>query len=132
MIYIIDHQVKAFASGHRTSSMAAMMIPITQAIEENDLYNVALYLQNADMDTASILAPIKGFKLPDSGQIQDATTTPDEDSDFGKNPKSYTSKGKLIIDHNIQLMWPKDVAPGKTLSQTQNYCNDLDFPALTR
>ena len=123
--YVIN-QVNAFASGHRSGGNAVMMQGIAQNLSEHDLYNVAQYLEHADMDTATLLKPIEGFKMPGSGQLQDTTETFGEDSDYPGNLPSFTAKGDIVIDNNTQLTWEADNAGGMIMSEAQEYCRNLD------
>jgi len=119
------NQVKSFASGHRNGANAIMMKEIAANLNEHDLYNVAIYLEHADLDIASMTAPIKGFKLPDSGQLQNATETFGEDSDYIKHPRSISVKGQVAVDNNTQLMWTRENQGGMRLSEAAMHCGDL-------
>jgi cytochrome c553 len=120
------NQVKSFASGHRTGGNSVMMKGIAQNLSEHDLYNVALYLENADMDIATLLKPIEGFKLPGTGQLQDTTDTFGESSDYPGNGIDLVAKGDIVIDNNTKLMWEADNAGGMRMSEAQQYCGSLE------
>jgi hypothetical protein len=55
------------------------------------------------------LNPIKGFKLPDSGQFRDATFEYGEDADYERHPMSFTISDDelVVIDNNTGLMWER-------------------------
>jgi len=57
------------------------------------------------------LTPIKGFKLPDSGQFRDSTWVHGEDADHSRNPMSFTlmHNDQIIYDTNTKLMWERNL-----------------------
>jgi len=57
------------------------------------------------------LTPIKGFKLPDSGQFRDSTWVHGEDADHSRNPMSFTlmHNDQIIYDTNTNLMWERNL-----------------------
>jgi hypothetical protein len=55
------------------------------------------------------LTSIESFKLPDSGQFRETTFVHGEDSDYTRNPMSFTvsDDDKIVIDNNTGLMWER-------------------------
>jgi hypothetical protein len=55
------------------------------------------------------LNPIKGFRLPDSGQFRETTWVRGEDRDYERNPMSFSisEDGAIIIDNNTGMMWER-------------------------
>lgn len=68
------------------------------------------------------------FKLPDTGQIGNYTTTSGEDSDFIINPMSFTNNGDgTITDNNTGLMWQKTDGGEMTFENASAYCQNLSL-----
>lgn len=66
------------------------------------------------------------FRLPDTGQIQDYTSTPGEDADYIINPQSFTDNGNGTITDNITgLMWQKTDGGEMTFENASVYCDNL-------
>ena len=57
------------------------------------------------------LTPIKGFKLPDSGQFRDSTWVHGEDADYTRNPMSFTlmHNDQIVYDNHTKLMWERNL-----------------------
>jgi hypothetical protein len=57
------------------------------------------------------LTPIKGFKLPDSGQFRDSTWIHGEDADYSRNPMSFKlmHNDQIVYDNNTRLMWERNI-----------------------
>ena len=57
------------------------------------------------------LTPIKGFKLPDSGQFRDSTWVHGEDADYRRNPMSFKlmHNDQIVYDNNTRLMWERNL-----------------------
>ncbi len=67
------------------------------------------------------------LKLPDTGQTTSYTSTFDEDSDYIKNPPSYTDNGNETVTDNVTgLMWQQqDDDKERIWDEAISYCYDL-------
>jgi len=72
------------------------------------------------------------FKLPDTGETTDYTSTPGEDADFIINPPSLTDNGDgTITDNNTGLMWQKTDGGEMIFENTAPYCKNLTLGGYT-
>jgi hypothetical protein len=85
-------------------SLAAVFV--TQAALAEIPYKLRAGLEEVDY---AKLNPIKGFRLPDSGQFRETTWVRGEDRDYERNPMSFSisEDGTIIIDHNTGMMWER-------------------------
>ena len=68
------------------------------------------------------------YKLPDSGQISNYTTTFGEDSDYLINSPSYTNNGNGTVTDNITgLMWQKADGGEMTIEGAIIYCSNINL-----
>jgi formylglycine-generating enzyme required for sulfatase activity len=68
------------------------------------------------------------FRLPDSGQTNDYTSSDGEDSDLLINPPSFTDNGEgTITDNNTLMMWQKTDGGEMTFENAIQYCQDLSL-----
>lgn len=66
------------------------------------------------------------FKLPDTGQTGNYTSTHGEDSDFIINPSSFTdNKDGTITDNITGLMWQKTDGGEMIFENASSYCKNL-------
>lgn len=66
------------------------------------------------------------FRLPDTGQTQDYTSTPGEDADYVINSQSFTNNGDGTITDNITgLIWQKTDGGEMTFENAITYCDNL-------
>jgi hypothetical protein len=79
---------------------------VTQAVLAEVPYKLRAGLEEVDY---ARLNPIKGFKLPDSGQFRETTWVRGEDRDYERNPMSFSisEDGTIIIDNNTGMMWER-------------------------
>ena len=75
------------------------------------------------------LQTTSSYRLPDTGQAGDYTSTFGEDSDYTINPLSYTDNGDgTVTDNNTGLIWHKlDDDVDKTWDEAVSYCADPPF-----
>ncbi|MCX6245519.1 MAG: DUF1566 domain-containing protein [Bacteroidetes bacterium] len=72
------------------------------------------------------------FRLQDSGQTGNYSSSEGEDSDFIINPPSYTDNGDgTITDNNTLLMWQKTDGGEMTIENAITYCNNLTLAGYT-
>ena len=83
------------------------LVGISHALAEIP-YVVKNGFEEVDYDK---LTPIKGFKLPDSGQFRDSTWVHGEDADYSRNPMSFKlmHNDKIVYDTNTKLMWERNL-----------------------
>jgi hypothetical protein len=79
---------------------------VTQAVLAEVPYKLRAGLEEVDY---ARLNPIKGFKLPDSGQFRETTWVRGEDRDYERNPMSFSisEDGTIILDNNTGMMWER-------------------------
>ena len=72
------------------------------------------------------------YKLPDTGQTGDYTNVFGEDSDYSKNPPSYTDNGNDTVTDNVTcLVWQKqDLLVTRTLDEANVYCSTLNLSGM--
>ncbi len=135
-------QMVAYADYSRNTRDAAKMVPFARMYDEDDYKDIVAYLSGmfykeapkGEYITGIGMPAPKGFKMPDSGQIQNFTDDFGEDSDYIKNPLSYTvsESGLTTLDNNTQLMWERDssrfwVDP----VEARDYCEALELDGYT-
>ena len=83
-----------------------LVLLFSSAIVADIPYKLRAGIEEVDYEK---LNPIAGFKLPDSGQYRETTWVKGEDSDYQRNPMSFTisDDDKIIIDNNTGLMWER-------------------------
>jgi hypothetical protein len=79
---------------------------VTQTAQAEVPYKLRAGLEEVDY---ARLNPIKGFKLPDSGQFRETTWVRGEDRDYERNPMSFSisEDGTIILDNNTGMMWER-------------------------
>lgn len=136
--YLYEQMIN-FRDMKRTSNDSAQMTPIASILSEQDYRDLATYLSgnpffervaNPQFISGIGMPPIKGFKLPDSGHVYDTTDVFGEDSDYPRNPLSYSysESGKVTIDNNTQLMWERYMREDWVSAfEAKRYCADLEL-----
>jgi len=131
-------QMTSYRDGKRTNRDAAIMVPFAKMLSEDDYRDVISYLsgqkvkhvERREFITGIGMPAPEGFKLPDTGQIQNFTRTPGEDSDYPVNELDFeiSESGKITKDNNTQLMWERDSSRiWMTAVEGQTYCDDLSI-----
>ena len=120
-------QLVAFKNGVRTSGNAAAMTAMMSQLSDQDMWDIAYYLENVGSQYENQPEPPKGFTLPDTGQIQDVTEVFGEDSDYTINPPSYALNDDRTVttDNNTKLMWQTAGQPGMSMPNGHDYCGSL-------
>ncbi len=80
----------------------------------------------------TVKEPIEPYSpLPDTLQTISYTTTFGEDSDYTRNPPSYTYYGDGTVTDNVTgLVWQQaDDNVQRTWADAWNYCQNLELPA---
>lgn len=135
--YLFEQMV-SYRDGKRTNRQAPIMVPFAKMYSEQDYKDMIAYvtgqevklIERQEFITGIGMPAPEGFVLPDSGQIQNFTDTPGQDSDYIKNPLSYTisESGKVTLDNNTKLMWERDASRiWMTASEGQEYCDNLEL-----
>ncbi len=92
-------------------------------LKQKKLVAIFIFTLSFSQANAQKLLP---FKLPDTGQTENFTSTPHEDSDFIINPLSFTDNGDgTITDNNTGLMWQKTDGGEMTFENALTYCENL-------
>ncbi len=139
--YIFE-QMTAYRDYKRNTRDAAKMVPFARMYDEEDYKDIVAYVtgnefnpvKRGDFITGIGMPAPKGFKMPDTGQIQNFTDIPGEDSDFPLNPLSYTisDSGLVTKDNNTQLMWERDSSRiWMNPFEAQDHCEALDIDGYT-
>jgi hypothetical protein len=72
------------------------------------------------------------FRIPDSGQTTEFTSTPGEDSDFIINPQSFTDNGDgTLTDQMTGLMWQKTDGGEMTFENAAAFCENLTLAGFS-
>ncbi|WP_084419299.1 Lcl domain-containing protein [Photobacterium sp. J15] len=135
-------QLTSYRDGKRTNRNAPIMVPFAKMLSEEDYKDIIAYVsgkeyipvERREFITGIGMPPVKGFVLPDTGQIQNFTDTFGEDGDYPRNPPSYTisKSGKVVFDNNTKLMWERESSRiWMTAVEGQQYCNNLDLDGYT-
>ncbi|HDM8169351.1 TPA: DUF1566 domain-containing protein [Vibrio harveyi] len=139
----IYEQMIAYRDGKRTNgALAGIMMPYAKMLSDQDYRDVAAYvsgqrvkpIEKEEFITGIGMPAPKGFKLPETGQIQNFTDTFGEDSDYQGNEPSYTisESGKVVLDNNTQLMWERDSSRiWMTAVEGKEYCANLEIDGYT-
>lgn len=131
-------QMTSYRDGKRINRNAPMMVPFAKMYAEEDYKEIIAYVtgqkvklvERKEFISGIGMAAPEGFKLPDTGQIQNFTDAPGEDSDHIENPLNYTisESGKITTDNNTKLMWERDASRiWMTAVEGEEYCNDLNL-----
>ncbi|MGF1736165.1 DUF1566 domain-containing protein [Photobacterium satsumensis] len=139
--YLFEQMI-SYRNGKRTNRQAPMMVPFAKMYSEEDYKDIIAYVTGQEVKqverqefiTGIGLPAPEGFVLPDSGQIQTFTDSPGQDSDYIKNPLSYTisKSGKVTLDNNTKLMWERDSSRiWMTAAEGQTYCDNLELDGYT-
>lgn len=135
-------QMNSYRDGKRINRNAPMMVPFAKMYSEDDYKDIIAYvtgqevklIERREFITGIGMPAPEGFKLPDTGQIQQFTDIPNEDSDNPQNPLSYTisKSGKVTLDNNTKLMWERDASRiWMTAVEGQQYCDNLELDGYT-
>ncbi|MFI3276043.1 DUF1566 domain-containing protein [Vibrio sp.] len=133
--YVFE-QMTAYRDGKRDTRQAAIMVPFAKMLSEDDYADIVAYvtgmyftpIERKTFITGEGMPAVEGFVLPDTGQIQDFIDMHGEDSDYPKNPLSYTisKSGKTVLDNNTKLTWERDSSRlWMTAVEGEQYCEDL-------
>ncbi|NLS11948.1 DUF1566 domain-containing protein [Vibrio sp. SM6] len=136
-MYIVE-QMRAYRDETRTNRDAPIMYPFAKMYSEEDYRDIATYVSGqkpVQIEYHEFISGIgmpapQGFKLPDSGQIQNFTDTKGEDSDYINAPLDYTisESGKVTIDNNTKLMWEREASRiWMTALEGEQYCENLEL-----
>lgn len=72
------------------------------------------------------------FRLPDTGQTTNYTTTAGEDADYTINPMAFKDNGDgTVTDNNTGLMWQKTDGGEMTYEKAVNYADTLTLAGFT-
>ncbi|EEZ00462.1 fimh-like protein [Vibrio sp. RC586] len=135
-------QMKAYRDGDRTNRQAPIMAPFARMLSEQDYQEIIAYVtgqeykavERREFITGIGMPPVKGFKLPETGQIQNFSDMPGEDSDYPHTPMSFTvsESGKVVHDNNTQLMWERESSRiWMNAAEGQAYCDNLELDGYT-
>ncbi|MCW8328380.1 DUF1566 domain-containing protein [Photobacterium sp. SDRW27] len=131
-------QLTSYRDGKRANRNAPIMMPFAKMLSEEDYKDIIAYVsgkaytpvERREFITGIGMPPVEGFVLPDTGQNQNFTDTFGEDSDYPRNPPSYTisESGKVVVDNNTKLMWERESSRiWMTAVEGQQYCDSLEL-----
>ncbi len=128
----------AYRDGLRTNRQAALKQRIVDMFSEDELKDIIAYtsgefvtfIDRIDFPTGEGMPTPVGFKMPDTGQIQDFTDLPGEDSEHTRHPLSFTvsESGLTTYDNNTKLTWERDTSRlWMNASEAVAHCESLSI-----
>ena len=132
-----------FTSSNWNTDQTITVTGIDDSIADGDItYTVVLAAANSTDSNYNGMNPsdvsIKNiddeYRLPDTGQTGDYSTTFGEDSDYTINAPSLTDNGDgTVTDQNTLLMWQQQDDNNRNRNQSSaiSYCNSFNFAGHT-
>ncbi|USD39365.1 DUF1566 domain-containing protein [Ferrimonas sp. SCSIO 43195] len=128
----------AYRDGIRNNRKARMMQRIAKLYTEDQWRDMIAYtagefvkhIERIDFPTGKGMPTPPGFRLPDTGQVQDFTDTRGEDSDHPKHPQQFqiSDSGLTAFDTNTKLTWERKTSRlWMNAAEAVAHCDSLEI-----